>query len=83
MYTGHRRTLAKVSNGILTGFGRPRKDLGNKILQIDCSFEEFLYENVFEIMFRWCLTYDAVYIRKKHMKQAIDIQAPPDASWFY
>ena len=43
-------------------FDRPRKDLCNKLLQIDCSFEYFFMKSVFEMMFRWCLTYDDVYI---------------------
>ena len=38
MYTGHRRTLTKVPYGILIGL--PDKGQTNKILQIDCSFEE-------------------------------------------
>ena len=39
------------------------KDLGNIICQIDCSFEKkIVYEKRSEIMFDWCLTFDAVYI---------------------
>ena len=39
MYTGHRRTLAKVLNIILIGLTDQGKDWGNKTVQIDCSFE--------------------------------------------
>ena len=42
MYTGHSRTLLKVSNGILIGLP-DEKDTSNKILQIDCSFEYVYY----------------------------------------
>ena len=39
MYTGHCRTLVKVSNGIPIGLADQKKDLGNNILQIDSSVE--------------------------------------------
>ena len=42
VYTGHRRTLAKLSNIILIGLTDQGKDWGNKRLQIDCSFEDKL-----------------------------------------
>ena len=64
MYTGHCRTLAKVSNGIPIGLTNQKKDLGNNILQIDSSVEGILryMKNASKIMFRWCLAFDAVYI---------------------
>ena len=63
MYTGHCRTLAKVSNGILialTDQGKTRVTYSYKLIGI---LKKIVHENVSEIMFGWCLTYDAVYIK--------------------
>ena len=61
MYTRHRRTLAKASNGILMGLTDQGKTCVTKYYKLIVPLNKLLYENVFEIMFRWCLTYDAVY----------------------
>ena len=61
MYTGHRRTLAKVSNGILIGLNQGNT-CATKYYKFIVLLNKLFMKNVFEIMFRWCLTYDAVYI---------------------
>ena len=48
VHRGHHRILSKVSNGILTGFFRPRKHLSNITLQNHCSFEDYYMETVIE-----------------------------------
>ena len=63
VHRGHRRILSKVSNGILTGFFRPRKHLSKNILQNHFSFEinttwkPSLKKNVWVVF-----NFDAVYI---------------------
>ena len=62
MYTGHRRTLAKVSNGIIIGLTDQGKTCVTKYYKLIVLLINYFMKNVFEIMFRWCLTYDAVYM---------------------
>ena len=62
MYTGHHGTLAKVSNGILIGLTDQGETCVTKYYKLSVILNNIFMKTVFEIMFRWCLTYDAVRI---------------------
>ena len=64
VYTGHCRTLSKLSSDILIGLTDRGKTWVKKRLQIDCSCQKNRIWKMFvcEIMFWWCFTFAAVYI---------------------
>ena len=61
MFTGHRRTLAKESDGIMIGLTDQGKTWVAKYFKLIVLLNKILYKNV-SGWFRWCFTYDAVYI---------------------
>ena len=63
MYTGHRRTLAKVSNGILTGLTVQGKSWITIINKLIVLLKKIIHDqtSLYE-MFGWYLTFDAVYM---------------------
>ena len=62
MYTGHRRTLSNVPNDILIGLTDQGKTWVTNHYKLIVLLNNSYMKNASEIMFRWCLTYDAVYI---------------------
>ena len=62
MYTGQRKTLAKVPNDILIGLTDTGKTFVTQYYKLIVLLKKIVYENVSEIMFGRCLTFDAVYI---------------------
>ena len=63
MYTGHRRTLAKVSNGILTGLTDQGKPLITIFYKLIVLLKKIIHDQTsLYKMFGWYLTFDAVYM---------------------
>ena len=57
MLTGHHRTIAKKSNGILVGLTDQRKTSVTKYGKLVVLLKKI----VSEIMFGWCLTFDSMF----------------------